>query len=504
MKRWLAEQWGSVGGWWVGATSALRSLFTWTVFGAPTAYKTTVDFNKARALYRNSDETVSLGGGFVRPIVDLAVEYVGLPYVTSDNGDRDTFINDAIHKFWADKIQECFRDSMRDSKTVIRFRQPNLQNKLATEDDRIHGKIDVIPPDTVDMTYDPTDPDLVIRAIVHHWIDWDERTQEEILRGQAPRIKEHHIIEVCTPEEYRWYDKTENEELTSWRSSNLYGFVPFIEIFNEFDAALGGGQSDIEPVYPFIQAFHDVLQQTLMAHKYHATPKAKFKVKDVQSFLRNNFPDVLDEGGKVKSGATIPWQGREILFMNIDEDLMFVEAQNGIDASKTLLDFLIDCISITAETPRWALLKESKVNNTDASVQPFEKKIERKRVMFQPFIQILCKMVLAARGQTPDIPRITWPVIRIESLVNKGQAIQQLIMGFDAAAAHEWIADETVVQILASIFPEMNAPEIERRLAASNVVPAPPEPAAIPASTNGSGDKNTAKKALTTVKASNS
>jgi hypothetical protein len=476
---------------------------------------TVVDYDLARSLYRNDNPLYNLGAGFVRPVIDLAVEYTGLPYVTSDNGERDSWLNECIHDHWGADLLQVWRDSMRDSKTVVRFRQPRLDNPLFTEQDRLHGRIECIPPEKVDIEYDPTDPDLVYRAVVTHFIDMDERTDEEVQNGHPPRTKEHEIIEVITAQMYTFYDKTDDVELESWRTKNTWKFVPLWESFNEYDVALGGGQSDIEPILPFISAFHEVLLQSLASHKYHSTPKAKFVLKDVMTFLSNNFPEVIDTDpqsprfGKIKSDAKINWSGREIFFLNTEEDAGFVEATSVLGDSKTLMDFLIDCIAIAAETPKWALLKEETSDKT-ASVQPFEKKIERKRIMFAPVVVMLCKMVMAARGGAPSTVRVTWPALRTTELAAKAQAFQQLVMAADVAALHEWMADETVIQIIGTLFAEVNAPEVEKRLAANNVVPeiAAPAPQSdtqgASSNGNGGGSKAKAKKAVATTKASNS
>jgi hypothetical protein len=133
-------------------------------------------------------------------------------------------------------------------------------------------------------------------------------------RSARHRRQEHQIIEVITPDRVRFFDLTDNKELVSWGGRNTFGFVNLWEVYNEYDVTLGGGQSDLEPIVPFIRAFHDVLLQTLQAHKYHSTPKLKFKLKDVGTFLRNNFPEVLDDSGKITPGASIKWAGREVLF----------------------------------------------------------------------------------------------------------------------------------------------------------------------------------------------
>lgn len=492
--------------------TALRNSWSGgSFFHRPVMSGTQVTYDLARSLYRNDNPAFNLGAGFVRPIIDLSVEYMALPKVTSDNGENDTWLNKCIHEHWAPQLQQVWRDSMRDSMTYVRFRQPNLNNPLFTEEDRLHGKIECVPPETMDLQFDPTDPDLVILAQLNHWYEVDERTPEDIASGQAPRMREHHIIETISPDEYRFYDKTENRELVSWRTRNVWGFVPMWPAYNEYDVALAGGQSDIEPVLPFIQAFHEVMLQALAAHKYHSTPKAYFKLKDVYSFLRNNFPAAVDAGGKLIPGAKIELTGREVYLLNIDEESGFIEAKSVLGDSKTLLEFLIECICIAAEVPTWALLKGVGASDKDASIQPFEKKITRKRTSFSEFVVMLCKMASKAAGKEPVTVKVIWPTLRLADLAAKGQSLQQIVMALDVATLHRWVADETAVEILGSLFEEMNAPQIEMGLAKTNYdppVPAPepqsPTEGAAKSNGNGGGSKSAAKTAVANATRSNS
>lgn len=511
LTRWIGEMWPMPAPWLRMNWNALRTALSDGLMGRPSMQNTTVNYGLARSLYRNDNEEYNLGAGFVRPVIDLTVEYVALPFVTTNDSARDTFLNEAIHDHWAPELEEVMRAALRDSKTVVRIRQPRIDNPLFTEEDRMHGKIECVPPEMADLTFDPTDPDLLMRGIFTHYIKFDERTADEIAKGVAPRVMEHEIHEIITPETYTFYDKTMDQTLTDWGMRNTAGFVPAWPIWNEWDATLGSGISEIEPILPFIKAFHDVLGQATNAHKYHSTPKAKFKLKDVYTFLANNYANTLDpDTGKIKDGATINWTGKEIFLMNSEEDIEFIEAKSVLGDSKTLLDFLIDCIAIASETPKWALLKTETARDNDASVIPFEKKIARKRIMFQPLFVMLTKMILALKNQSPVTVRCAWPMIRVSELAARGQSVQQIVMAMDVASAHKWIADSTVVQILSTMFPEISEPEIEMARAANNVVPTPP-PA--PASDtqgaqstngNGNGNKAAAKKAITTTKASNS
>jgi hypothetical protein len=284
--------------------SALRGVFSEAFRPTPTLYKSNIDLDLARSLYRNDNPNYTLGAGFVRPIIDLPVEYIGLPLVTSNDSDMTVWLNDCIHNFWGAQILEVYRDAMRDAKTVFRFRQPMIDNPLFTEEDRMHGRIEVVPPETVELEWNPADADMLDRAVIHHDIDFDERTLEEVTEGVAPRYTTHHILEIITPDRYRFFDASDNVYLTSWETANSSGFVPVWPAFNEYAADLGGGQSDIEPVLPFIQAFHEVLLQTLAAAQVPLDTEGEVQHQEVANFLKNNFPEVL--GPRMASSPPVP------------------------------------------------------------------------------------------------------------------------------------------------------------------------------------------------------
>lgn len=482
MAGWGVEYDVSRGAWW-GYLHGIRSFFRQSsfFFRKPRASGTTIDYDLTRALYRNQSERYRYAGGFVRPIIDLTVQYEGLPSVSGLDGDDEAFLNECISDYWAPKLQEARRDALRDSKVWVRFYQPRTDNPLFTEADRQHGRIEILPPEVVQVTYNATDPNLIEQVVVQHEIKRDSRTTQEIIQGRPPRVSLHTIVETITRSSYTFYDKTDGVVLDTWATPNTLGFVPLWEIYNEYAADLGGGQSDIEPVLPFIEAFHEVFEQTMMAHKHHSSPIAKFKVKSVEQFIANNWPSAVDGDGKIVDGATISWSGREILFFNEDEDADFIQATSVLGDSKTLLDFLIDCIAISSETPRWALLANDTATGAAASVEPFKKKIERKRVDSTELYVMLCKMALVAKGSTPNTMRLNWPPVSLADLASHGQAVQQVIMGLDVATANGWVADETAVKVISVLFPQMNAPAVEMRLAKDNANYAAGQPAPAPA-----------------------
>jgi hypothetical protein len=130
---------------------------------------------------------------------------------------------------------------------------------------------------------------------------------------------------------------------------------------NEYDSSIHGGQSDFQSALPFIMAFHDVMSQTLVAHKAHSIPKVKFVVNDMVSFIANNWPDAfeLDEGGQPilnTFSGNITWKGTEMLFFSPEENAEFLEVKSALGDSATLMDFLLTCIEITSETPKTLLM----------------------------------------------------------------------------------------------------------------------------------------------------
>jgi hypothetical protein len=232
-----------------------------------------------------------------------------------------------------------------------------------------------------------------------------------------------------------------------------------LEVFNEWDASLQGGQSDLESVIPFINAFHDVIAQGLQAHRYHSTPKIKLKLADVGPFIKNNFPDAWDnETGNVKAGAEVSWRGREIIFLQQEDDMDFLEATSVLGDTKTLAEFLIDCICIASQTPEWAFMRvDSGSANSDRNAQtvPFVKKVSRKRRAFARYIQDICKIALVMNGEIPYRAKVDWEVVRADDQVVTMQAFQQLMMGLEVARQRGEISDNTYQDAMRQFLPMM-------------------------------------------------
>jgi hypothetical protein len=505
MSRWssfrqlVSEQFTTVTGSLRNPWASIRRTF-WP--GRPAYDRTKVNFDLARQLYRNDGET-NLGSGFCRPIIDLEVEFMGLPRSATGDEIVDDYLNGCIHVFWASALDQMKRNAMRDSMTVVRITRKDFNDDpLVTEEESEACFLEIIDPERVAVFYDEQMKGVIDRAYITHRVeriveerDTRTRTSKQGRGSSAiPETREHHIVEEITRETFRYWDETAGEWIDDWEQENAWGFVPLREVYNEFDSALSGGQSDLEGPYPFIQAFHDVMSQTLGAHRYHSVPKVKFKIHEVQTFLMNNFPDSFEtdaQGNPIPGtfSGEVSWKGTEILFTQPEEDVDFLEATSVLGDSKTLLEFLLDCICIASETPEWAFMRvEGAASGREtAQTLPFVKKIERKRRDFEADIQFLCKMALAITRQSPVTVRLAWEEILASDLVTEMQALQMLVMSLEVMGQRQIISDETFRATVRPYLPAMKAPDEEAADAEENFVLQQPNPNQF--QENGQGDQ---------------
>src|SRR5580765_4815341 len=351
--------------------SWLPNVFSFSFWAVKRPTRSEVNYRVTRDLYRNEGD-ICLGSGFAKPIVDLQVGFIGLPVANTENESTNDFLNECITLYWADEIQQMIRDAIRDSKVVVRVQRPDIFDPLMTLDEAEHCTLELIPPELVEIERNVKNKRIIDRAIVHHNIVV-VKDDGNPSQGRDPVVEEHDVIEIITPQDFRFYNMTTGEWMTDLTSKNPDGFVPLLEVYHEWDASLQSGQSDFETALPFMTAFHDVLTQGLQAHKYHSTPKVVMKLADVAPFIKNNFPEAVDPTtGEIVPHAEISWRGREILFLQQGDEMSFLEARSVLGDTNALLEFLIDCICIASQTPEWAFMRvASGTANSDRNAQTF-------------------------------------------------------------------------------------------------------------------------------------
>jgi hypothetical protein len=430
-----------------------------------------VNVDKSRSLYRNLESDSNLAAGFTRRIINCVPEFMGLPYSATGDEDVDDFVNKCIETYWTMEVGNMVRDACRESKVVVRFRKASADNPLVDADERDAGYLEIVPSENCEIFYDVNDKTRIDRALVTHEIE--VLVDDSFVLGQEPKTEIHRIVEEITQTEYRYFDQTIGEERTDLNVPNQWGFVPLVEVFNEYESYLNSGQSDLEPVYVFLRAFHDVMAQTLVAHKQHSIPKATFNINEIQTFLMNNYPDSFD---KDETGLPIPgsfsgnvsWQGMEIIFLQPEEKVGFLEAKSVLGDSQSLLGFLLDCIVVASETPKWVLMLDVGAADRTETLT-FVKRIDRKRRNFTPYIQQLAKMALVTSGGSPVRVTLEWNEIDPQTLVTESQALQQETMSLELASERRLISDRTARERLRRFLPNMKAPDEEAADAQANL-----------------------------------
>lgn len=473
--------------------SRLRRTF-WPT--APAYSGRTLSYTAARQFYRNDNSKSNLGAGFCKRMVNATVDFMELPYVASGDEITDAFLTEAIQFYWAAALKQMIRDSLRDAETVVRVRRYDLDNPLVSPDEWEACYLEVVPPETCAIYYkEGGDYGEIDVAYIRHEINvvTDQADQAgRVLR--QPITRQHVLIEEITPDAYRYFDETTGEWRNDLEEPNSWGFVPLVEVCNEYDASLRGGTSELESPLPFVMAFHDVMSQALVAHKAHSIPKAKFKVNDMIQFIASNWPDAFetDETGQpdlTTFNGEISWKGTEILFMDSEEDVEFLEVTSGLSDSKVLLDFLLTCIVISSETPRSVLMDQP--TTTSDEMIPFSKKINRKRDNYSDPIQCICKMVLAINHMEPLRVPLMWDEITPDIAYKKSQALTADVMSYEILASREVISDRTIRETLRPLIPRMRPPTQEAADAKKNVVPL--QPATSTGSVTGTDSGNSQK-----------
>ena len=440
----------------------------------PSMGSTKIDYHKTRSLYRNDDPKTNLGSGIVRRIVNSRADFIDLPHSATGDELYDEFLDNCIHVFWRAQLIQMIRDATRDADTIVRIRRHSSDNPLVASEEWEACYLEIVSPERCSILYKQGgDKREIDRAYIRHEVE--EVVEERQVDGRSitlPQIRAKVIIEELTPEVFRYYDQTEGIWRDELREDNVWGFVPLYEVANEYDASLDGGQSDLEAPLPFIMALHEVLAQSLVAHKAHSIPKAKFKVNDLTAFLANNFPESFeaDETGGVDPttfNGTVNWKGTEILFFQAgEEDAEYLEARSVLGDSISLCEFLIDMIAMSSETPR-AILLGTKFDDTDEMV-PFAKAINRKRGFFSETIQEVCKMVLAINFMEPLKVPLAWEEITPAEALTRAQALQQEVMAGEVLATREVISDRTLRATLRRRIPNMKPDSQEKSDATSN------------------------------------
>jgi hypothetical protein len=440
--------------------SALRSGF----FEAPTTpalQDTKINRDAARALYYNTAPNMRYGAFIARNIIDGTSDYMGLPILTVGDENTDEEINTWITEHWASDLWQLYRTTLRDADAWVRIRLPLPSPLLAPGEEKI-PEIEVIDSDRVTAYYHPSTRELErVEILTDVYIEDEPFNPANIYAtGARSHGRAHEIIEIITKDQYLYWDATTNEFLDALTVNNDWNFVPLVQVFNDYDEALHGGSSDLENIYPLLQPFHDIFDQTKTAFGYHANPKVQVQVGDILTFIRNNFPDALTDDGKFT--GKVSWRDKDVFFMETgdtgttNESMSFVTANLNIAEAQALLELIIDVICIGAGVTEGVLFRaQAEGSDTSDEAQRFKKKVGRKRDNVAPYLRSILRMAMLVAMGNPITPQITWPEIDSQDLIDYSTAFANTVTALEILSRSTIISKTTYRASVRRFVPNM-------------------------------------------------
>ncbi len=408
-----------------------------------------VDYELARQLYHNTHDDYKLGAGFAKPIINTLAGFMGVPHFRGQDEEAQNVLDEHINR-WVSRMQRTHQLSLRDGDCFVML--ANLENDdplFPDEENRIDYII--IPPEQVaDIEMDP-----ITRKPVAYTIKarskWDEGRREYTVTQKITADRIMVIVEGDAP-----------EGLTSEIRPNPWGFIPIVHFKNEPEETELYGTSELEPIEPYMKAYHDVMLHAMQGSKMHSTPRLKLKLRDVQGFLQNNFPEALKAVQRGEQ-ANIDLKGHELLIFTDEEDASFIEAQSTIGDAEALLKLLFYCIVDVSEVPEFAFGVHTPSSHASVKEQMplLVRRVARKREMVTENWQTLARMLLVMYSKKTGKKfesyevGITWDAVIERDEREYADTINTLVNALNTALFGGFISLEAAVDLLAQYIDTM-------------------------------------------------
>ncbi len=404
-----------------------------------------VDYDLARQLYHNTHDDYKLGAGFAKPIINTLAGFMGVPRFRCQDEEGQEVLDEHVSR-WVSRMQRVHQLCLRDGDCFAML--ANLENDDPLYPDE-ENRIDfiIIPPEQVagieldPITKRPKAYTIKARA------KWnDEAGQEKECTVLQKFTADRVVLEV---------EGDAPEGLTSEIRPNPWGFIPIIHFKNEPEETELYGTSELEAVEPYLKAYHDVMLHAMQGSKMHSTPRLKLKLRDVQAFLQNNFPEALKA---VQRGepANIDLKGHELLIFTDEEDASFIEARSTIGDAEALLKLLFYCIVDVSEVPEFAFGVHTPSSHASVKEQMplLIRRVARKREMVTEKWQTLARMLLVMHSKKTGKKfesyqvGITWDAVVERDEKEYAETVKILVDALNTAYMSNLISDEAAIELL--------------------------------------------------------
>lgn len=417
-----------------------------------------VDYEMAKHLYYNTQDDYKLGAGFAKVVINNAVSFMGVPEFKSQDKEAHEVLETFFEKNQSN-MQTTTRNSLRDGDCFVWITREETRDLQLYPEDKTRLIYNVIPPEQVkEIKRDPLTNEVIEYVLVsaHEWEDERGDVKKATITQRIRHGEKEVEVEGDSPP-----DIEVGIIPTPW------DFIPIIHFKNEGDEG-EFGKSDLEPIEPYMKAYHDILLHAMKGSKMHSTPRLKLKLKDVRGFLLNNF-GVTDPAKFAKQGGTIDLDGHELLLLSEDEEAEFIEAKSATGDAKALLKLIFYCIVDASETPEFVfgVHTPSSLSSVKEQMPILIRSIERKREHFVDSWQRLARIVLAMTASSDNkhfetyATEIQWVNIDARTSEEVSQELLNVVNALVAALGKDLISDEAAVNYLAKHIDTMNTWEVE-------------------------------------------
>lgn len=448
--------------WWgkiTGEISKLRNQFqqslgNFFVAGASggTTYvldSSKVDYKLARELYDNTRDAYKLGGGFAAPIVNTKASFMGVPDFSSTDEEAQEVLNTFV-EVNRSNIYSTLLNAMRDGDAYVWITNTTSDNELFPEQsNRI--MYNIIPPERVETLLDPVTGEVITYKITTpmKWADSD---------GE----KECTITQFLTAGQVE--TQIEGDQPPNVQQGTVdtgLDYIPMVHFKNK-GYNMQYGQSELEPIEPFLKAYHDVMLHAIQGSKMHSTPKLKFKLDSVEDFLQINMPDAYEQ---IKQGEvpSLSLDGRELIILQGEDDSEYLEVASAIGDATTLLKFIFYNIVDASETPEFVFGVHTPSSQASVTEQMpvLIRAVEAKRDHFAGAFDRLARIVLDLTAKTENQlfetyeTELVWDNIDPRTDNEVAEELNMTITALSTAVSSGLMSDKSAVDFLARLVDTM-------------------------------------------------
>lgn len=406
-----------------------------------------VDYDMARALYDNTHDDYKLGAGFARVVVNNRAAFMGIPKFSSTDPNAQAVLDDFQEENKSNFIRTIV-EFLRDGDSYVYVSKESPSESALYPEKKTFVKLTFIDPNAVDVEVDPVthEPN---KYIVTQTLQWSDELGNE----NSAEVQQIHTV---GQEELKLISGLLPPNMEEGIKKTGLTFIPIQHFKNAYSHSLYGN-SELEPIVPYLKVYHDVLLHAMQGSKMHSTPKLGLYVKDVNKFKMNNFPGA-------KPQQEVDLTGREIFIFAPEEKAEFIEPSNPTGAAKELLKLIFYNVVDASETPEFVfgVHTPSSLSSVQEQMPILIRSIERKREQMTQAWQRLVRMILyfsiGIDGfKNPDTfaTDIVWENIDYRTKEQVSNELVNVVTAITTAVAAELMSKESAVDYLSELIPTM-------------------------------------------------